>query len=270
MKFCICSETFEGWGLGDIFKFAAETGYQAVEVAPFAFCDSVAEVTREEREGIRRSVEEAGIEIAGLHYLLRSPAGLHLTGPDPEIRLRTRQYLRDLVHFCADIGGKVMVMGSPPQRNVVEGVSYEEAWRFARDAFKECSELARHHGVTLCIEPLCHEMTNFINTTEEAMKMVEEVGHPNFRWILDTYSMNCQGVDIVQAIEKFQGHLAHVHVNDDNKSWPGSGGIDFRSIAEALRDKDYEGYISVEVFDFEPDPETITREAIKYLNSVFA
>ena len=61
-----------------------------------------------------------------------------------------------------------------------------------------------------------------------------------------------------------------MHVNDHDKRRPGSGAIDFGSIAKALRDKDYDGYISVEAFKFEPDPETITREAIKYLNSVFA
>lgn len=269
MRYCICSETFQGWRLEDIFKSVAETGYHAVELAPFAFCDSVSELSKDERERIRRSAAEAGIEIAGLHYLLRSPAGLHLTGPDPEIHQRTKHYLQELVRFCSDIGGGVMVMGSPAQRNIVEGVRYEEAWGFARDAFKECSELAHQHGVTLCIEPLCYGMTNFLNTPEEAMRMVEEVGYPNCRWILDVYSMNRQGVDIVQAIHKFRAHLAHVHVNDDTKSWPGSGGIDFSSIAKALRETDYDGYVSVEVFNFEPDPETIAREAITYLTSVF-
>jgi sugar phosphate isomerase/epimerase len=82
--------------------------------------------------------------------------------------------------------------------------------------------------------------------------------------------MNSQGVDILKAIENFQGYLAHVHLNDANESWAGSGGIDFGSIAKALRDIHYKGYLSIEVFNFEPEPKTIAREAITYLRSVFA
>ncbi|MEA3253458.1 MAG: sugar phosphate isomerase/epimerase, partial [Chloroflexota bacterium] len=85
----------------------------------------------------------------------------------------------------------------------------------------------------------------------------------------DTWSMNKQGVDLPRSIEEFGGTLAHVHLNDDNKRWPGSGGIDFPSIASALKSINYDGYVSVEVFDLSPDPETIATEAIKYLRAVF-
>lgn len=268
MKFCICNDSFQGWKLEDIFKYAAETGYQAVEIGPSTICDSVTEVSQKDRERIHSSAEKAGVEIAGLHGLFRSPS-LHLNSPDAKTRLRTKQYLRELVKFCSDIGGSDLVIGSGKNRNVVEGVGYKDAWGFARDAFSECSKLAQQYRTNLCIEALCYETTNFINTPEEAVKMVKEVNQANFRWTLDVYGMNCQGVDIVQAIRKFGGYLGHMHVNDDNKSWPGSGGIDFKPIAKALRDIDYGGYISIEVFNFEPDPETIAQEGIKYMKAVF-
>lgn len=99
--------------------------------------------------------------------------------------------------------------------------------------------------------------------------MVEDVDHPNFRWILDVLAMSRQGVDSVEAINKFGQTMAHVHVADDTKSWPGSGSLDFVAIAEALRGMGYDGYVSVEVMDLSPDPETIAREGIKYLQQVF-
>lgn len=284
MKYSICSDTFPDWELEQIFRYAAGLGYQAVELAPYSFCNSVMEVSQAERNKIRKWAEEAGIEITGLHAIFASipgikprfacPPGLQLNSPDPGTRLKTKEYLKEVVKFCRDVGGKVVVFGSASARNVLEGMSYDDAWQSARGIFRECSELAGQYGVNLCIEPIHASVTNFINTPEEAVKMVEDVGHPNFRWIfdtmLDTWSRKCQGVGIAQAIEKFGDSLAHVHANDDNKSWPGSGGIDFNSIARALKSINYDGYISVEVFDLSPNPETIATEAIKYLRAVFA
>lgn len=279
MKYSICSDTFPGWELKEIFSYAAGLGYHAVELAPYSFCNSVADVPLEDRKRIKRSAEEAGIDITGLHALFTPipglkpnfacPPGLQLNSPDPNVRLKTKEYLSELIRFCGAVGGRNVVLGSASARNVLEGISYDDAWASARDIFRECSELAGKFGGNLCIEPIHAPLTNFINTPEEAVKMVEDVGHPNFRWILDTFAMNLQGVDIPESIKEYRHSLAHVHLNDDNKSWPGSGSIDFRSIASALKSIDYGGYVSVEVFDLSPSPETIATEALKYLRTVF-
>ena len=279
MKYSICSDTFPGWQLDQIFTFAAGLGYHAVELAPYSFCNSVEEVREQDRIGIRKSAEAAGIGITGLHALFTPipglkpnfgcPPGLQLNSPDPATRLRTKEYLSELVGFCGAVGGKNVVLGSASARNVLEGISYDDAWASARDIFRECSKLAGQFGGNLCIEPIHAPLTNFINTPEEAVRMVRDVGHPSFRWILDTFAMNLQGVDIPVSIRQYGDSLAHVHLNDNNKSWPGSGSVDFMSIASALKDIGYDGYLSVEVFDLSPSPETIASEAIKYLRTVF-
>jgi len=280
MKYSICSDTFPDLELRDMFKYAAGLGYQAVELAPYSFCNSVMEVSPAERNKIRKWAEEAGINITGIHSLFTPipgitprfgcPPGLQLNSADPSIRLKTKEYLKELMRLCGEVGGKNVVLGSASARSVPEGISYDEAWRSARDAFRECSELGAQYGVNLCLEPIHAALTNFINTPEEAVKMVKDVGHPNCRWILDTFAMNAQGVDLAQAIQQFGDTLAHVHVNDDNRSWPGSGSIDFNSVARALKSINYDGYVSVEVFDLSPNPETVATEAIKYLKKVFA
>ncbi len=280
MKYSICSDTFPDWELADIFRYAAQLGYQAVELAPYSFCNSVVDVAPAERKEMKGWAQEAGIEVAGLHALFTPipglkpkfacPPGLQLNSPDSATRLKTAEYLKELIKLCGELGGKSVVLGSASARNIGEGISYGDAWQSARDIFRECSELAAQYGANLCIEPIHAPLTNFINTPEEAVKMVEDVGHPNFRWILDTFAMNCQGVNLPKAIEDFGDSLGHVHLNDDNKSWPGSGSIDFKSIAKSLKRIGYDGYVSVEVFDLSPSPETIATEAIKYLRAAFA
>jgi len=269
MKFSICNEMFEGWKWEDVFKYAAELGYDGVEVAHFTICDSVTEVSEAERERLRRSAKDAGVEIVGIHWVLVSPKGLHISHPDTEIRLKTRDYLHELVDFCGDLGGKVIVFGSPKNRNVLEPLTPEQAWDFAKETFQDCCQHAQDRDVIVCIEPLASDMTDYINLPEEGARLVEEINHPNFKLILDAYSMSCNKVDMGKAIEQYGKYMAHFHINDDNESWPGSGGTDFEPVARALEKIGYDGYVSVEVFDFKPDPKTIAQEAMKSLKSIF-
>jgi sugar phosphate isomerase/epimerase len=85
---------------------------------------------------------------------------------------------------------------------------------------------------------------------------------------LDVFSSASVGIALPAALREYREYLAHVHTNDDNQSWPGTGGVDYPPIIEALKEIDYKGYLSTEVFIFEPDPETIARESIKFLKSL--
>ncbi|HID55612.1 TPA: sugar phosphate isomerase/epimerase [Candidatus Poribacteria bacterium] len=268
MKYSICNEMFEGWKLGDVFKFAAELGYHGVELAPFTFCESAFDLSKAERDRIRSEAEKAGVEVVGLHWLLVSPKGLHINHPRKEIRERTKEYLKELVRLCADLSGRVLVFGSPKQRDVLEPLTFDQAWRYAVETFAECAELARERGVILCIEPLHSGQTNFINLPDEAAKMVEEIDNPGFRLILDVYSMSTEELDIPDEIRKHARYLAHFHANDKNRRYPGSGEVDYKPIIAALKDVGYDGYLSVEVFEFDPSPQFIAREGIKYLKEM--
>ena len=268
MKYSICNEMFEGWKLEYVFKFAAELGYHGVELAPFTFCESAFDLPKTERDRIRSAAEKAGVEVVGLHWLLVTPKGLHINHPQREVRERTKEYLKELVRLCADVGGRVMVFGSPKQRDVLEPLSFDQAWRYARETFAECAELACERGVIICMEPLHRGQTNFINLPDEAAKMVEEIDSPGFRLILDVYSMSTEELDIPAEIRKHARHLAHFHANDKNRRYPGSGVVDYKPIVAALKEVGYEGYLSVEVFEFDPSPQFIARESIKYLRKM--
>src|SRR5438876_12415501 len=106
MRFAICNEIFQGWKLEDIFAYAAKVGYDGVEIAPFTVADSVGEVSATKRRAIREAAARNKIEIAGIHWVLVKPEGLYLNHPDRGIRGRTAKYFRDLVDFCADLGGR--------------------------------------------------------------------------------------------------------------------------------------------------------------------
>lgn len=270
MKFAICNEIFQGWELESSMTFARTAGYDAIELAPFTLASRITEVASPRRQRIRDAADRAGISISGIHWVLAHTEGMHLNHPDATIRRQTSGYLRELVDFCADVGGRTMVVGSPKQRQVLTGVSYQEAWSWAGATFRECVQQAEQRGVIVCLEPLAPAETNFINTAEEAIRFIKENGSPNFRIILDVKAMCSESKPIAQVIEESWPHFAYFHANDRNLKGPGFGEIDFRPIAAALRGVGYDGVVSVEVFDFEEGPEVIATRSIDYLRRTFA
>jgi len=270
LKFSICNEFCEGWKIGDVFAFAGDVGYDGVEIAPFTLADDVRRIDADRRKEIRDRAAAAEVDIVGLHWLLAKPDGMYINHPNAKVRKETQEFLIELIGFCADLGGKVMVIGSPKQRNVHKDLSAEKAWSYARQTFSACAKAAEKRKVTLCIEPLARTETDFINTHEEAIRMIEEVSSPNFRLLLDVKAMSDEVMDIPDIITASAPHLAHFHANDANLRGPGFGDTDFVPIMNALKGIDYKGYVSVEVFDFKPDPETIANKSYEYLKQSLA
>lgn len=270
MKFSICNETFQGWDIEQVLRTCAEIGYDGVEIAPFTLAESVDDIAASRRAEIARMASDMGVEIVGLHWLLVKPEGLYINHPDASIRKRTQDYLDSLIRFCSDLGGWILVFGSPKQRNVHESLTYQQAWEYACQTFKHCAKTAQECGVYLCIEALPARETNFINTVEDALALVRAVDNPNFRVMVDVKSMCSELRPIPELIRRAGSQIAHVHANDESGRGPGMGDTDFRVVASALREIAYEGYVSVEVFDYRPDPVTIARESLAYLKRVFA
>ena len=268
MKFGTCNEYFEGWAIEDVFDYAGAIGYDGVEIAPFTLADSVDDIPGSRRDEIRAAAEKAGVEIIGLHWLLIKPEGLYTNHVDDDIRNRTRDYFQSLVRFCGDLGGKVMIIGSPKQRNVQPGWDYDETWERTKNVFHDCLPLAAENDVTLCIEALSPAQTNFIQTAAEARRMVAEIDHPNFQTMVDVCSGSSETAPPAQLMRETKDQLWHVHVNDANQRGPGFGETDFVSVMRTLREIDYQKYVSVEVFNMEPDPRSIAAGSLKYLQGI--
>jgi sugar phosphate isomerase/epimerase len=270
MKFAICNETYQDWPFEQVVAHAASCGYDGVEIAPFTLDADPSRLGPADAAAAARAAAAAGIEIVGLHWLLAKPDGLHLTTPDADLGRRTVEFLLHLTRLCADMGGTIMVFGSPKQRNVPQGENYDDCFARAVDAFGEVCDAAEPLGVTLALEPLGPAETNFMVTTAETVRLMRAVNRPNCRLHLDVKAMATEDEPIEQIITGAAEHLAHFHANDANRRGPGFGEVDFVPIARALRTARYDGYVSVEVFDYKPDPQTIAERSLEYLKKTFA
>ena len=149
MRFATCNEQFEGWAFERVCRFVREVGYDGLELAPFTLADRITDLSPARRRELAAQAAESGIELLGLHWLLAKTEGLHLTSPDAEVRSRTAAYLIALAQACHDLGGDVMVFGSPKQRSLLPGVSLDGAYELAADTFSGVTAALADLGVTL-------------------------------------------------------------------------------------------------------------------------
>ncbi|TWU60594.1 D-tagatose 3-epimerase [Rubripirellula tenax] len=262
MKYAICNETFGDWPLSDALALACDVGYTGWEVAPFMLTDKLASYSAGDRIAYREQVEAAGMQVIGLHWLLAKTSGYHLTTPDADTRKRTAAYLIDLARLCSDLGGDLMVLGSPQQRNFPAEQTMHSAMQNAADVLQVVAPELEPLGVKIAIEPLGRGEGNFLNTAAEGRQLMAMVDSPNVQLHLDVKAMSDEPTPTPQIIRDNAEAMIHFHANDPNLLGPGMGDVAFGPIFEALRDVDYRGWVSVEVFDYSPGIETIVRTSM--------
>jgi sugar phosphate isomerase/epimerase len=199
---------------------------------------------------------------------LAKTEGFYLTSPDPTVRRRTADYLRTLAEVCADLGGRIIVLGSPQQRNLLPGVSYDDAEAYAVEVLHAAIPACMQFGVTIGIEPLGPAEGDFIPNAKAGVRLAEMVGSRYAKLHLDVKAMSSEGRPIPDILRDSREWLIHFHANDPNLLGPGMGEVDFRPIFAALKEINYDGWVSVEVFKYEPSPDEIARGSIEYMRRI--
>ncbi|MEQ8212046.1 MAG: sugar phosphate isomerase/epimerase family protein [Lacipirellulaceae bacterium] len=273
MKYAFCNELFGSEPFDRAWPQARELGYTGVEIAPFTLGEGgditdVRDVSSARRAEVKQQAAYAQLEVVGLHWLLAKTEGFYLTSPDGEVRKQTSEYFRALAQLCHDLGGKVMVLGSPQQRNLLPGVTYEQAESHAAEVLKAATPTCEDLGVTIALEPLGPAEGDFLTTAASAVRLMQLVASPNCRLHLDVKAMSSEAISIKQIIRDNAEHTAHFHANDPNLLGPGMGDVEFAPIFEALQETNYDDWVSVEVFRYEPSPLEIAKQSIDYMKKV--
>ena len=173
-----------------------------------------------------------------------------------------------MIHCCADFGGDRLVIGSPKNRNIMPGVTYQEAWDYSLETFASLLQPAKDRGVKLCLEPLTTKETNFITSVHEGVRMCKELCHPNFMVHIDVKAMTGE-LRPLETHPRWQGLCRAFPRQRRNPQWPGLGDTDYEPIVRGVKAIGYDDYASVEVFNFTFPPEEIAKKSIDFLRKVF-
>jgi D-psicose/D-tagatose/L-ribulose 3-epimerase len=277
LRHAICNEVYEKWDFAQACASIRKAGYTGIEIAHFTLAPSPTDIPADARREYRRIMAGEGLAFVGLHWLMVAPKGLHVTTPDDALRAKSWQHIHDLVDLCADLspdpstggsGDRLMIFGSPFQRNSTGGSTPAQATRRFVDGLKAAAPHAADRGVTILVESLPKAQSDIVNTVAEAVAIVDEIGSPAIRTMFDTHNAADETDPHAMVVDRYLDKMRHVHVNEMDGRYCGTGGYDFGAIFEVLKRRDYKGWVSLEVFDFQPGAEEIANASLRHLKSV--
>jgi len=234
---------------------AAIAGYEGVELA-------LTDPTKADADSIKKLLERHGLTLSaittGQAYGLE---GISFTAPQEEPRRkaieRIKQHARLARKFDADA---VVIIG------LIRGERGDRIGRTQlREALQECAR--ENSGVTFALEPINRYETGLINTVEEALGLLEEIGLPNVGLLFDTFHANIEERSLAGSIRMAGEKLFHVHVADSNRFAPGHGHLDFGEIGSALRAVRYQRFCSLAALA-KPTPDACMEESARFIRDL--
>jgi D-psicose/D-tagatose/L-ribulose 3-epimerase len=214
------------------------------------------------------------------------------TGPERDLRGTAKQQ-RTALDYMRALLDQMVVLDAPKligpvysavgRADAVPAPEYRRQWKTVSKHLKALSTYAQERGKVICLEPLNRFETDFINTCDQALQMVRDVGSPALKIHLDTFHTNIEEKDLAASIRKAGKHLAHLHACGCDRGTPGKDHTDWKAVAQALKDIDYQGDAVIESFTqdvkvmaraaaiwrrIEPTTQEIAVDGIKFLRRV--
>ena len=266
----VCNELYERTDFAESCRSIKGAGWDGIEIAPFTLMRDATRLPAGRRREFRDIILSEGLEFVGLHWLTVGPEGLQVTTPDDSVRRRSWEYVRGLVELCADLrqrdSGGVMVFGSPNQRRTVGGASRQQAERNYIEGVRSIVPDLEAAGVTLCVEALPIGQCDVIVTLDRAAEIVAEIGSPMVQTMFDSHNAIDESEPHHQLVARHWPKIRHIHVNELDGTYPRpGGGYDFKPVLQVAKDREFPGWVSMEVFDFAPGAESIVNESFSYL-----
>jgi D-psicose/D-tagatose/L-ribulose 3-epimerase len=249
-------------------------GFDAVEIARFSWDGfPFAEV--------RRELDRLQLEVTACSALTGS---LSLVSEDSSVRAQAREFLQQGIAAAAQLGSKVLIgpfcapVGYLPGRR-----RNQQEWRWAVEGLRSLGDTLDKHSITLAVEPLNRFETYFLNTTADAIALIDEVAHPRTGILFDTFHANIEDKSLPDAVRAAGHRITHVHACENDRGIPGSGHIDFPGVFQALHQTGYSDYAVIESFgfaikeiaaaaciwrDLAATPEAIAWQGIDYLRKL--
>ena len=213
----------------------ARYGYKSIEISgePEVF----------DTKDLRKLLNENGIACWGAVSLMFE--GRDLIHTDEAVRASSIGYLNGCITMVKELDGYEMTIVPSQVGKVAPMDTPEQEWAWAVDSLKEVYAHAQGEGIRIALEPLNRFETNFLNRADQAVLLAEAVG-PDCGVCLDTFHLNIEEADMLEAIRNSKERLVDFHVADNNRMACGMGSLDWPLIVRTLKEVGYDGALTVE------------------------
>jgi D-psicose/D-tagatose/L-ribulose 3-epimerase len=233
MRIAISNIAWEPHEDDDLAGLLQRHGIDAIDVAPGKYFPEPGAATEQEIARVRRWWAERGIEITGMQALLFGTSGFNVFG-EPEVQDAMLRHLAAVCRIGAGLGAPRLVFGSPKNRDR-SGLDDDRAARMASAFFRRLGDIAQSHGVLICLEPNPPRYgANFMTTSAETARMVDQVSHPAVRMQLDTGALTINGEDPAVVLQNDAARVGHIHISEPDLVPLGDGGTDHGRVADGL------------------------------------
>jgi len=260
----------------NLFRQFKDWGFETVEIP-------IEDPAHIDPKQVKRELDKAGLACGSVCACTGASRDLRGTTRQQQIGMNYIKKLLDqaVILDCPSVIGPVY--SATGRADSVPRPEYRKQWKTVVKNLKEVSRYAESRGRQICLEPLNRFETDFINTCDQALEMIEDVGSPALKLHLDTFHMNIEEKNQAAAIRKAGKHLAHVHACGSDRGTPGNDHIDWKGIAKALKDIGFKGDVVIEGFathvkliakaasvwrQFEPTNEEIATKGLKFLQRI--
>jgi sugar phosphate isomerase/epimerase len=246
----------------DGLRLAAELSYDGVEV-------HLRQPGDMDRVAVRKLGRQLGLGFCMIGTgMAAGEDGLTFTDADPEVRNRAIERMLQQIDLAGYIGATVAIglVRGPLGRDPVQRSTRLQWFLDCTDA---CCQAALKAGVALVIEPINRYETDFINTVDEALEVVHQVGSPAVKLLVDTFHMNIEEADIPASLRRAAPHLGHVHLVDSNRHVPGHGHTDMLAVLRVLHEVGYQGYLSFEALPL-PTTRQAAEDGVRHVRGLLA
>jgi D-psicose/D-tagatose/L-ribulose 3-epimerase len=208
---------------------------------------------------LRKTLEKNQLECTTCSVL---PRECHLVSPQPAVRAKGVEFLKACVDRTAELGARLVCGPMYAGLGVMTGRRRTpEEWKWAVEGLQVVARHAQKRQVMVCLEPLNRFETYFLNTLEDAARLIRDIGEPNVKILFDSFHANIEERHPAEALRSVAAELGHVHVSENDRGIPGTGHIDWRGVLKALKVIGYNGWMTIESFA-QPEPELAAAAAI--------
>ena len=277
MKLAFSSNAYMHFSIEDTIRKISELGYTGIEIladVPHAWPAGLLE---ERKQSIRDHLEKHGLEIANINaFMMNAVADPRQpywhpgwTDPDPHYRAIRREHTKRALQLAADIGAPNVT--TEPGGFLQEGQTWADGAKIFYDEIMPCVELAEDLKIKLLIEP---EPELLIEKFDQYLEFTANIDSAMIGLNFDVGHAYCVNEDPQDWVSKMAEHTVHYHFEDiaDTRVHqhliPGHGAIDFKATIDAIKETNYDGWLTVELYPYIENPDDAARQAKEYLSAL--